>query len=929
MRMTLQVCLPGLTGRLMEFPKMRFVALLTTLWFLACSPLAAGPIVLHVAPGGDDAWSGRLAAPDADRTDGPLASLTGARDALRRVRAAVGGVPARATVRVKGGIYRMAEPFVIEPQDSGTAEAPVAYEAAPGERPVFSGGRLIGGFQLRGEVWETTIPEVKAGQWDFRQLFVNGQRRTRARTPNSGYHRIAGLIPGPKRDRGTSVAQDRFLFAPGDLKPWARLNDVNVILMHSWETSIHPVKSVDVASRTVEFTAPLKEWWGIGYWEKNQRYYAENALELLDAPGEWYLNRETGVLSYRPVPGESLEEAKVEAPVLKEFVQFAGDPDEARFVEHVALRGLAFHHAEWELAPTGNSSTQAAVEVPAAVMADGARHVSIEGCEVAHVGTYGIWFRRGCKDCRVQRNRLFDLGAGGIRVGEDRMAATDDAETSRTLVDNNHIFSGGHVYAAGVGVWVAQSSHNTVSHNDIHDLLYSGISVGWNWGSEPNRTHRNTVEWNHIHHLVHGVLSDAGLIYCLGISPGSVIRNNILHDIWPYDHPDLGWGIYLDGRCGDYLVENNLVFNTRSGGLMFNNGGQAHTIRNNIFALSANQALWPYSEKRPSTFRRNIVYLTQGDLLIPYGERSLSERLANREPLGDWDENVFWHTGGPDCLRFYRHSFEEWQALGLDVHSRVADPLFVAPEAHDFRLQPGSPAVALGFQPFDLSGAGLSGDPAWAGEVRHEQCPHAPLPPPPPPPKPLELDDGFEESAVGDAPGDAIVSGEESGASIAVSAERSVSGKRSLRVKDSATLTPAWQPHLYYEPHWTRGLVRFSFAIWMDPAAQFTCEWRDEGSYPANIGPSVTFHGDGRVVAAGRTVATIPVSTWTQVEMEVPLGRQSARGFKLTVTPAGQAATAAADLPFLGKGFAELHWLGFVSNAAADAAFYLDDLQGP
>lgn len=118
------------------------------------------------------------------------------------------------------------------------------------------------------------------------------------------------------------------------------------------------------------------------------------------------------------------------------------------------------------------------------------------------------------------------------------------------------------------------------------------------------------------------IASDAGLIYCLGVSPGSVIRNN-------------------------------------------------------IFAPSANHALWPYSEKRPSTFRRNIVYLTQGELLIPLGQRSLDERLAAKEPLGAWDENVYWHAGGAEKLRFYRRSFAEWQSLGLGFSSTaLADTSF-------------------------------------------------------------------------------------------------------------------------------------------------------------------------------------------------------------------------------------------------------------
>jgi hypothetical protein len=693
----------------------------------------AKPLTLYVAPDGNDTWSGQQIKPNAARTDGPLASLAGARDAGRRARPAAGGELGVVTVRVRGGTYWLAEPFTLGPEDSGTAAAPVTFTAYRHERPILSGGRRLGGFHQAGPLWETAIPEVKAGRWYFHQLFVNGQRRQRARSPNTGYFRIAALVPGPKDpSSGHAVARDQFRFAPGDLKPWARLADVNVILMHSWETSIHPIQSVDTGSNIVHFAAPLKEWWSIGYWETNQRYYVENARELLDQPGEWYLNRDTGVLSYWPLPGERIETAEVIAPRLTELVRFAGDADAGHWVEHVTLRGLTFQHNDWVLDPRGNSSTQAAVEVPAAVMADGARDCALTNCEVSHVGTYGIWFRRGCKDCRIQHNRLFDLGAGGIRVGEATMAKTDVAESQRVLVDNNHIYDGGHVYPAGVGIWVAQSSHDRIAHNDIHDLLYSGLSIGWNWGLETNRTHDIVIEFNHVHDLVQGVLSDAGLIYCLGVSPGCVIRNNVFHDIWPYAHPAFGWGIYLDAQCGNYLVESNLVYNTLSGGLMFNNGGHEHVIRNNIFALSVNDALWPFHERRPCAFRRNIVYLTEGTLLIPYGERSLNERLAAKETPGDWDDNLYWDTAGADKLRFYHRTFAEWQKLGLDQHSLIADPQFVNPAAADFRLKPGSPAIPLGFHPLDLSHVGLYGNAAWVNEARHAKCRPTPLPAPVP-----------------------------------------------------------------------------------------------------------------------------------------------------------------------------------------------------
>jgi hypothetical protein len=176
--------------------------LLMTIPILALGPVATAlraaeePIVLHVAPNGNDEWSGRLPEPNAAGTDGPLATLMGARDAVRRLRAAGGQAARPVTIEVRGGVYRMAEPFVLELQDSGTAEAPVRYAARRGERPVLSGGRVIGGWERgQGGVWSARVPEVAEGRWHFRQLFVNGKRRTRARSPNEGYYYIVRKAP--------------------------------------------------------------------------------------------------------------------------------------------------------------------------------------------------------------------------------------------------------------------------------------------------------------------------------------------------------------------------------------------------------------------------------------------------------------------------------------------------------------------------------------------------------------------------------------------------------------------------------------------------------------------------------------------------------------------------------------------------------------
>ena len=877
--------------------------------------------MLHVAPDGNDAWSGRSPKANAARTDGPLGTLTGARDAVRRLREANPAVR-EATVQLRGGTYRMAQPLVLGPRDSG-----VTYAARRGEKPILSGGRVIRNWKPGpGGLWSAEVPEAAQGKWQFQQLFVNGVRRTRARSPNGGTFTVVGKAP-PEADAkpGKDSLRDKtaFVYRPGDIQPWPGLADAQVVVYHSWETSRLRIARLDEANHVVEFTGPAA--WAFENWGTGQRYFVENVREALDAPGEWFLDSRAGVVYYYPLPGEDLRTAEVVAPFLTRLVEIAGAPDAGLWVEDVAFRGLTFCHEDWELEPTGHSDAQAVVTAPAAIMADGALRCTIEGCEVAHVGHYAVWLRRACRENRIARNRIHDLGVGGVRIGEAATPASEAVTSSHNVVDNNHLFGGGHVYPAGVGIWVAQSHHNTISHNEIHDFNYSGMSIGWNWDDAPNRCHDNVIEFNHVHHVMSRQLNDGGAIYTLGASPGSVIRHNVFHDVWP--HSAIGWGVYLDATTSGYLVEDNIVYNTLSGGLMKHNGGHENVIRNNVFAFSADQMLWPCWDKKPNVFERNIVYFTQGTLFIPFAEARLSQRLAAHESLGVWDNNVYWNPSQPD-LRFFRHRFADWQAKGIDAHSAVADPLFRDAAAYDFRLRPNSPALKLGFQPIDTASVGLYGDRAWVAEARRVTHPPTALPPPPGPPKPTEVDDDFEATPAGSAPRGATVSGEEQGASIRVADDAAAAGRHSLKISDAAGLQPSWQPHFYYQPHLTAGRVRQSFDILLRPDALLFTEWRDEAAYPACIGPSVTFDGAGRVVASGKPLATIPVGEWVHVEIECEL-RQAARpgAYSVMLQPAGKPAERFEAIPYAGADFAELHWLGFVSTASTAAVVHLDNLR--
>jgi parallel beta-helix repeat protein len=608
-----------------------------------------------------------------------------------------------------------------------------------------------------------------------------------------------------------------------------------------------------------------------------------------------------------------MTKADVTAPALQTLVRFAGEAELGMTVDHVILRGLSFQHAEWECDRTKIADGQAAAFLEAAIMADGARNCVIEGCEIAHVGEYALWWRRGCTDCRVQRTEIHDLGAGGVRLGETTEPPPAQASL-RCVVDNCFIHDGGKVFPAGIGVWIGRSSYHEVTHNEICDLYYSGISVGWSWGYAASSANHNKLEYNHIHHLGWGVLSDMGGIYSLGISPGTTMRHNLIHDVWSYSYG--GWGLYTDEGSSDILLENNVVYDTKSGGF-HQHYGRENTLRNNIFAFSREgQIIRSRQEEHISfTFEGNIVLTDNG---LPLG--------------GNWgngnfrmDRNLYWDTVDRSDIDFAGVSLKDWQAQGFDVHSVVEDPRFVDAEHRDFRLQPDSPALKMGFQPIDVGEIGLYGDPAWVSKPKAVQRPVMDIPRPPGP-KPIF--DDFESTPVGEQPKVDRLSGEDAdkGASIRVTDETAATGKQSVKFTDAPGLAQVWQPHMYYLPSFSRGVMHFAVDVRLEPGAIVWIEWRDSAN-PYRVGPSVRINEDGALVAAGRTLLTVPLSRWVHLDIDCGLGKDSTGTYRLSITLPEGAERTFDDLPFGSPDFKRLQWLGFISLANDKAVFYIDNVQ--
>jgi len=863
---------------------------------------------LYVSPAGDDAWSGTLAAANAERTDGPVATVPRAQQIVRELNA--GGPAAAVTVLLREGSYRQNRPLVFTPEDSGTGAFPVTYAAYPGERPEISGGLPISGWQRDRHLWRTTVPKAASGAaWRFNQLFVSGERRTRARTPNRGeFFRTDGPTAG-SRNRS-------FYFHEGDIREWDRLQDAIVVVYHSWETSIHHIRSVDIESRSIFLREPAP--WPMGRWEKQQRYYVENVFEALDEPGEWYLDQGAGTLYYYPLPGETPDTVEAVAPVVPStLVEITGDPAKERYVEHLHFRGIAWRHTNANLQRLRNPG-QGEIYQPGLVHALGLRHASFVDCEIAHTGAHGIWLAAGCTGNLIQRCHLRDLGGGGVYLGGG-WGVHDRFPTGHNTVDNNLIHDGSHMFRGAHGVWIGKSSHNTVTHNEISNFDYSGISCGWSWGFQASSANHNALDYNYIHHLGNGDgLGDMGAIYTLGVSPGTTVRNNHIHDVYNYAHVSHGSGIYPDEGSTGILIENNVVYRVRTSPLFMHYGMEC-IVRNNIFAFGGAGQL------RRSREDLRCHYIAEGNIV--YGGEN-RQMLDGPWKNGDWQlgRNVYWSTGGEPT--FAGMDFAAWQMHGKDQGSLVGDPRFVDPAKDDFRLRPDSPARGLGFQPIAIERAGLYGDPQWI--ERAKRYPNRARNEIPPPVEiPLVINFDFEADELDAEPLEGSIAKGENGASVLVSADASRGGTRSLKFIDAPNQSHAWTPHVYYRRTYDQGQVTLSWDMRnsAEASAAFFVEVRqmDSGS-PYRIGPTVSVASDGAVTASGRPVGTVPLGEWVNVAIEIDLGAQAPGTYRLTLAAPGRDPIVE-ELPYRSDTFRRIDWLGISSTSQDASVFYIDNLR--
>jgi parallel beta-helix repeat protein len=647
-----------------------------------------GSITFYVALNGNDRWSGRLAVPNSSKTDGPFATINRVQAAIRILKNHNFSKVKSITVLIRQGIHFLNKTLIFTEQDSGSSQCPITYKAYPDEKPIISGGKLISGWKKitvkNLHLWVMDLPSFGLVNWYFRQLWSMEKRLIRSRHPTNGYFIIEDFLQSSKNEK------THLRYKANNLKNWLTIDQSELVVMSLWKENRLPVAKINESTQEI-WSDKIPHYSKI---KKGDLYYLEGCLEIIDTPGEWFLDRNLGKLYYYPFPGESISTHQVIAPALSQIIKMDR-------VEYVNFQDLTFSHTDWyyesdykygSYVQSGqnrevNKSPNAGGYIggiPGAIHAKNSLHCKWNNCEFSHLGGYALEIANACENIEISKCKFFDIGAGGVILGKNK----------KNKILNCEFNDLGIVFHSGVAIFIADSSKNYISNNHIHHLYYSGISVGWVWGYGSNPCKDNIIDSNYIHHIGitslqkdRPILNDKGAIYLLGVQPGTIISNNKIHDILAFDFG--GWGIYLDEGSSYIVVKNNLVYNTRDGGFQ-HHYGKENIVRNNIFAFGQTAQICRFKQENHLgfTFENNIVYWREGKLLE--GKWNDTNNLK-------MDSNVYWLTTQSN-ITFNNLSLKDWQAKGLDKNSLMVDPQFLNIEANDFRLKAGSPAFQLGFK---------------------------------------------------------------------------------------------------------------------------------------------------------------------------------------------------------------------------------------
>jgi hypothetical protein len=536
----------------------------------ACAPSVAAPAVF-VSPTGSDSNPGTEAE--------PFRTLERARIQVQQVNT---NMSSDFSVYLRGGAHALPATLMLGPRDSGSNGHSVIYTAYPGETPVVSGGQLITGWTAAGG----GMYKANVGALRFRQVYVDGKRAIRAREPNLGavHHTI-----------GWNSATHSALISASEISSWARLDEVEMVNLNVVNGQVNLRVASFTISGTIATVVPQDPEGGTYFATGDNPqgitpYFFENALELLDSPGEWYLHTGTGELYYMPRPGEDLSTSAVVVPVLDALVSIQGTLDSP--VHDIEFLGITFAHSNWtgpstqglimngpvvvsgagRLCPVVTSTATACLgSVPPAVSIENANHLRFEGNAFEDLGGAALGFWSGTHDDTIVNNSFRDLAGGGIAIDiRARPNPTDPRSISsnETIIDN-FFTRVGQDYRGTYAIWGGFLDSVVIRHNELVELPFTGISLGSELDVSPTAARNNLVQANRIHGVVNQ-LSNGGAIYMIGAQPGSRIEANYVYELIKSSVADQRgslFGLYFDCGCSGLSIVDDVADSTPAFGM--------------------------------------------------------------------------------------------------------------------------------------------------------------------------------------------------------------------------------------------------------------------------------------------------------------------------------------------------------------------------
>ncbi len=551
----------------------------------------------YVSPSGSDLNAGTLQA--------PFQTITKARDVVQTISKSMTG---DIIVYLRGGTYTIDSTISIGTSCSGTNGYTIKFMNYTGETPVISGGHVITGWILSDTA--KNIYQATGVSFNFRQLYVNGVKAIRARTPNL----INGNTPNFWKLTGVDANAKNVQVESSKVSNWNNFKNVEMELILCWGDNTLRLDSYSVSGSTayLKFQSPEQDIVfqrpnpGFGFCGQ-QRYFFENAYEFLDTAGEWYLNQSTNSLYYKPRAGETMATATVIAPKVDTLlsVRGASTTDQAH---NVTFSGIDFLYGRY-LRPSNygfldaqagqynvaaNSNNQQYVGRPAAnVYVACANHIRFERCVFAHLGATGLDFNYGTHDDMIIGNVFTDIAGNGVSIAkftqdttvEYHVAYTPSDSNERCIRDtirDNYIDNVATEMFGSCGIACGYPRMVNIVHNEVCNTSYTAISVGYGWTATVNPMSNNHIDSNDVHNFAL-MLGDAGGIYTLSNQqPNSTIHYNYLHDYFPVAWADNGInGIYLDEQTSGYDIVGNVFVNAVGDQTVHHNQSPNNTESNN------------------------------------------------------------------------------------------------------------------------------------------------------------------------------------------------------------------------------------------------------------------------------------------------------------------------------------------------------------